>query len=194
VNGKRAGNLQSDKRHKPVMLLKHMVTEAPLLCRPNVNVHPSQKHLFTFENPPSARITLNEETKVREEQSTTEPYELANPRMKDCNEMDTTAPSSILVHSRDRSGMDCRAWIILFFPGLPRCMCCGSEVVWFNRCNVLVITGIFKFLLLSALCFIHAGIVDEILLKWTTTREHLVDAYDLASSADVIINHRDKLG
>jgi hypothetical protein len=44
------------------------------------------------------------------------------------------------------------------------------------------------------LCFIHAaGIVDEILLKWTTTREHLVDADDLAS-ADVMIDHRDKLG
>jgi hypothetical protein len=59
-----------------------------------------------FENPPSARITLNEETKSKEEQSTTEPYELANTRTTDSTKVDTTAPSSgVLVHSRDGSGM-----------------------------------------------------------------------------------------
>jgi hypothetical protein len=33
------------------------------------------------ENPPSAQITPNEETKATEEQSTTETYKLANKRM-----------------------------------------------------------------------------------------------------------------
>jgi hypothetical protein len=48
VNGKRAGNLQSDKRHEPVMPSKHhMVTDAPLLRQPHVNVHASRKHLKT---------------------------------------------------------------------------------------------------------------------------------------------------
>jgi hypothetical protein len=53
------GNLQSTKWHEPVILLKHTVTEAPLLCRPNVNVHPSQKYLKPRPRP----ITPNEETK-----------------------------------------------------------------------------------------------------------------------------------
>jgi hypothetical protein len=39
------GNLQSTKRHESVILLKHTVTEAPLLCRPNVIFHPSRKYL-----------------------------------------------------------------------------------------------------------------------------------------------------
>jgi hypothetical protein len=66
VNGKRAGNLQSDKRHEPVVIpLKHTVTDAPLLCRPTeLERSPLMK---TFENPPLARITLNEETTVKEE-------------------------------------------------------------------------------------------------------------------------------
>ena len=39
------GNLQLTKRHKPVILLKNKVTETPLLCRPNVNIHPSHENI-----------------------------------------------------------------------------------------------------------------------------------------------------
>jgi hypothetical protein len=79
-----------------------------------------------------ARITLTEETTAKEEKSIMyATHEMANPRTTDSTEMDTKAPSGVLVHTRGGSGMDCRAWIILFFPGLPRCMRCGSGVVWF---------------------------------------------------------------
>jgi hypothetical protein len=38
---------------EPVIMLKHTVTEAPLLCRPNVNVHPSRKYLKPRPRPES---------------------------------------------------------------------------------------------------------------------------------------------
>jgi hypothetical protein len=44
VNGKRAGNSQSDKQHKQVIPLKHTVMDSLILRRPKVNVHPSPKH------------------------------------------------------------------------------------------------------------------------------------------------------
>jgi hypothetical protein len=47
------GNLQSTKRHEPVILLKNKVTEAPLLCRPNMNIHPSRKNLKPRPQPES---------------------------------------------------------------------------------------------------------------------------------------------
>jgi hypothetical protein len=56
--------------------------------------------------------------------------------------------SGLLVHSRDGSGMDCQAWIILFFPGLHAV--CGVDRESYGsdrRCSsVLVLTGVFKFL------------------------------------------------
>jgi hypothetical protein len=60
-----------------------------------------------------ARITLTEETTAKEEKRIMYvTHELANPHMTDSTEMETKAPSGVLVHSRDGSdGMDCRAWI-----------------------------------------------------------------------------------
>ena len=47
------GNSQSTKRHEPVILLKNKLTKAPLLCWPNVNVHPSREYVKPRPRPES---------------------------------------------------------------------------------------------------------------------------------------------
>jgi hypothetical protein len=56
------------------------------------------------------------------------------------------APIGVFGHSRGGSGMECRAWIILFF---SFSWVVYALVVWFWMMSVQPLTGVFKFLLLS---------------------------------------------
>jgi hypothetical protein len=63
-----------------------------------------------------------------------------------------TTSSLFLKRGDENSSSTRESWYIEtcnkgLHPGLHRCMWCGLGVVWFGRCSVLVITGIFKFLL-----------------------------------------------
>jgi hypothetical protein len=97
MKGKRAGTSQLDQQQEIEILLKHTVTDAPLLRRPKVNVHPSRKQW----KPRPRRIIPTEETTATEEKSITqEPYELANACTNEYNKLDTKAPSGVFGHSR----------------------------------------------------------------------------------------------
>ena len=59
------GNIQSNKRHEPGIRLKHMVTEAPFLSRPNANVHPSRKHLKPRPRPESPQMKKKQRRTIK---------------------------------------------------------------------------------------------------------------------------------
>jgi hypothetical protein len=65
------GKSQSTKRHEPVILVKNTLTKAPLLCRPNVNVHPSRKYMKPRPRPEPPRMQKQKRQKHKPRQNYT---------------------------------------------------------------------------------------------------------------------------
>ena len=105
-------------------------------------------------NPTEGKEPTQGTTSLKDEQG-----KLAIPRMTADSQLETTPSGCILGHSTSGDGMDCGAWIIyISILGFYTARVLGWGSYGYDRCSVLVLTGVLKFLLSPLLPSVNVNV------------------------------------